>query len=202
MQVYLTNHIICMKPLITLLLALCLYNTSNAQSHIGVHVGGMPFVSFDGGLSYMYSFGRNDIGISVGTGAYGLSLAVGGEGANLDEETYDGSEIDQFYSFRIFYNRILSKRSQVLYTGAGLQHLNIENKPWSNLVAYMPEVHTGVNLRAGKRLRINMELAIAVGTVTGDQERITDFGREIQHGTQLALYIPITTTIYWAAKKR
>lgn len=189
-----------MKPLITLLIAICLCSTATAQSHIGAHIGGMPFVSIGGGLNYMYSFGKNDIGIAAGTGMYGISLIT--DGSNIDDESYDGSEIDQFYNFRIFYNRILSKRSRVLYTGIGIQYLSIENEPWSDLVAYMPDVHAGVNLRVGKRLRINMELAIAVGTVTGEQEHITDFGREIEQGTQLALYIPITTSIYWSAKRR
>ncbi len=193
-----------MKPLITLLLAVSLCCTTNAQSRFGMHFGGMPIVSMGTGLNYQYSFGRSNIGIAAGIGAYGVSaslLTVSSEEQLENEDPYDGSEIDLFYNARIFYNRILSKRSKLLYAGGGVQGMLITNKPWSNLTAIMPELHGGLNFNIGNRVKVNVELAVAVGPVTGEQERITDFGREIQHGTQLALYIPITTNIYWLSKR-
>lgn len=194
-----------MKPLITLLLATCLLSTTaEAQSRFGMHVGGMPIVSMGTGFNYQYSFGRNNVGIAAGIGAYGIStsfVAVSSEEQLENEDPYDGSEIDLFYNARIFYNRILSKRSKLLYAGGGVHGMLITNEPWSNLTAIMPELHGGLNFNIGSRIKANVELAVAVGPVTGEQERITDFGREIEHGTQLALYIPITANIYWLRKR-
>lgn len=196
MQVFYTNHHICMKPLITLLMALCLYTATNAQSGYGIYISGLPVISIGAGGTYMYTFGKNSIGASAGIGLYDSYPAF-----DADVTLPDGSVYvrypDKFYNLRLFANHSLGKRTAKGYVGGGVQSLIIVNPPWGNLVGVMPEVHGGLSFKMGGHIRANLEIAFAAGPVTGQQEVLTDFGWEIKNGTKMAIYVPINFSLYW-----